>query len=66
LKKNEHSYPEKKKDKFWETLKDILDKISSTSEIFLMGGFQHKNGKRRRVKWWVDLGKRKYTIMGRD
>jgi hypothetical protein len=34
-----NSYPEKPKDKFWETLKDVLDKISSTSEIFLMGGF---------------------------
>jgi hypothetical protein len=26
-----NSYPEKTKDKFWETLKDALDKISSTN-----------------------------------
>jgi exonuclease III len=34
-----NSYTEKAKDKFWETLKDCLDKIFSTSEIFLMGDF---------------------------
>jgi exonuclease III len=34
-----NSYPEKAKDQFWETLKDVLDKISSASEIFLMGDF---------------------------
>jgi hypothetical protein len=32
-----NSNPEKVKDKFWETLKEVLDKISSTSEIFFMG-----------------------------
>jgi hypothetical protein len=40
-----NSYPEKGKDQFWETLKDVLDKISSTSEIFLMGGFNARVGK---------------------
>jgi exonuclease III len=40
-----NSYPEKAKDQFWETLKDVLDRISSTSEIFLMGDFNKRVGK---------------------
>jgi hypothetical protein len=34
-----NSYTEKIKDKFWETLKDVLHKISSTNEIFFLGNF---------------------------
>jgi exonuclease III len=41
-----NSYPEKAKDQFWETLKDVLDKISSTCEIFLMGDFNARVGKK--------------------
>jgi UDP-2,3-diacylglucosamine pyrophosphatase LpxH len=41
-----NSYLEKVKDKCWETLKEVLDKISSTSVIFLMGDFDVKVGKK--------------------
>jgi hypothetical protein len=39
------SYPEKTKDKFWETLEDVLDKISNTSELFLMVDCNARVGK---------------------
>jgi hypothetical protein len=45
-----NSYPEETKDELRETLKDILDKISNTSEIFLMRDFNARMEKKEMVK----------------
>jgi hypothetical protein len=41
-----NSCPEKTKDKLWETLNGVLDKISNTIETFLTGDFNARLGKK--------------------
>jgi hypothetical protein len=44
-----NSYPEKAKDNFWETLKDVLDKISTTSEKYSSWGISTQEWEKKKL-----------------